>query len=391
MTFSSLPKLKSNFTHVEKFLLSENITPQQLSHEIQRLFPRIKKLKFEIEDLGNEIPQNASSLFDDMKKDIEILSKANSPTNEQEMILRDFSKMKARILLKIEQTKLANTQNLEKKLKSLLNPENNKEDDEFENINQLLNEDIDNNDSVNENIKKLSNKQLTKQFEAELENIGLRMDSQMQRATDRLLDFEKTLSSKVLSLNDFKSVRALEEALFQAGNVKNQIIQYNSRISTLENAMKQLNLRFNDNHQNENDLETSNPLSGLPDLGFKLTDVKNEIEQSQENQSKVINDLENSIEKCENRITEQENEVKSLLETANSLLSSLKETERNANTLMDLVSDTSLEFSSNQAKHSIQAFYAEFKSQQAAILNELTALRERLKQSSFDIPLFKKF
>ena len=132
-------------------------------------------------------------------------------------------------------------------------------------------------------------------------------------------------------------------------------------------------------------------MSSLPDLGFKLADVRNEIQQSQEEQTKVLDDLEDTIVKCENRITEQEKEVNSLIETANTLLSSAKECESNANTLFDLINDTSLSFSSNPTKHILQALYAEYKSKQTVIRNELTALNERLKQASFDLPLTQGF
>ena len=391
MTFSSLPKLKKNFTQVEQFLASENITPLQLSHEIQRLFPRIKKLKSQIDDLGNEIPQNTTSLFDDMKKDIEILTKPNSQITEQDLILKEFSKMKSRILLKLEKTKQESNQNLEKKLKSILNSTKNIENDDYQNIFDLLDLDNKNSSSSNNKTKTMSANELNKQFQAELDNIDLRLDSQMSRTTNRLLEFEKILSNKSITMNDNKSIRSLEEALSEASNVKNEIIQYNSKISTLENIMKQLNLNFNDKQQNMNDFETSNPLDGLPDLGFKLTDVKNEIQKSQDEQTAALDELEDTISKCENRITEQEKEVKSLLETAQTLLSSTTESERNANSLFDLVNDTALSFSSNPTKHAIQALYAEYQSKQTAIRNELTALNERLKQASFDVPLFKRF
>ena len=96
----TLPKLRTSFLQVEKYLSNDSIKPQQLEHELKRFIPRIKKLSNEIDDLEKQVPKSIQKSLDNMKKQIDFFSKDENITNEKDLIQSEIYKMKGKMDLK---------------------------------------------------------------------------------------------------------------------------------------------------------------------------------------------------------------------------------------------------------------------------------------------------
>lgn len=360
----TLPKLRKLTAQVEQFLSGDTITPRQLSHEIKRISPRIKTLKNEIDDILKSIPKNINAIFEDIKTQAEVISKDVSQQTEKDMILAEIYKMKGKMQLKVDNLKSARSKIVCDRLMEL-------------------------SQSSKEWIKENEGE---KEFNKELEEIEKMIEANEMRVSKRLTQSEKLLADISIKSHDDTGKRNLAKALDDGMEIKTKIVSLNSKISSLELQMKELNMISDSESQKPEEIsEIRSPLDGLPDLGMKLSDLKDDILASQLDQSNEIDKMEKQITECEKRIDENEKEAKNLQETAAALMVSIGESQKRAKELADLVKETASSFINEDEKREVKSLYAQFAAQQSVLRNDLESLSKRLHQASFDIPLLYRF
>ena len=292
-TSSSLPSLKGRRAANSALaggLLSTgaDANPIHIKREISRLYPRLDNIENEINALKQQLPKNLNATIEQIKSDIEKLSKNPEDQGEEKVSQDDLIKQKledleSRLQMQLDVSLETSTANLNAKIQELSKTRKRQ-------IPQM---------HIDASIESA--------FDGKLESLEKNLENQQKKANERISSIKKTLQKLKETVpgadNSYEQLQALNSDI---ENNRKNVNELRTRLSELKIQLENQNVRekLQQAQLNAPIAKTNEVIevTTVPDLTVPLEELRAEVSEMQKKYSEKLAAMKTKAAECEVKV-----------------------------------------------------------------------------------------